>query len=236
MNDSSLAGGFVGGAGNTWVEGKRFDEGIYNGFVGAFVGAVTGGVLSGAAYGAGKAYQLLKIWYKGPPSAIAKAAARAASKASDYTCGAGKIGCALNDIPDSPEFGSVFKAKNGRFMPDRESNISYRFHDPKYETHEGIDFKHDIGSPMSSTHEGMAVVGANREWGIHVRVYRMDGSSSLYAHLSKVSVRTGDLVQFQQIVGETGNTGLLKSGARVGPHFHFGEHYANGVAFDPLGF
>jgi len=199
------------------------------------VGAVTGAVLSAAFYGAGQAWQAFKAWLAGK-SAVGSRAAEATRQAPETICGAGNIGCAEIDVPENPEFGTIHKASSGkRYLPAPENDITYKYADAakNYGDHGGVDIPRYL-KPVPVTHDGMAAVGVNRHWGVHVLVYRQDGSASLYAHLSKVSVRTGDLVSARQIIGVTGNTGLNKSGIRVGWHLHFGELNSAGQTFDPL--
>ena len=54
------------------------------------------------------------------------------------------------------------------------------------------------------------------------------GIMSLYSHLSLISVKKDDVVSKDQIIGNTGITGLA-----VGDHLHFGI-YIHGVPVRPL--
>jgi murein DD-endopeptidase MepM/ murein hydrolase activator NlpD len=65
-------------------------------------------------------------------------------------------------------------------------------------------------------------------YGNVVEIDHGKGSSTLYAHLSQVNVRKGQMVQRGQRVGAVGATGWA-----TGPHLHF-EFRENGVQRDPL--
>ena len=53
------------------------------------------------------------------------------------------------------------------------------------------------------------------------------GLTSVYAHLSEIYVKHGDVVNGRDIIGKSGDTGQV-----TGPHLHF-EIRRNGNALDP---
>jgi murein DD-endopeptidase MepM/ murein hydrolase activator NlpD len=55
----------------------------------------------------------------------------------------------------------------------------------------------------------------------YVTIYHADGSASLYAHLSEVGVKVGDIVAAGQVIGKSGNTGYTN----CVPHLHFARQY-----------
>jgi murein DD-endopeptidase MepM/ murein hydrolase activator NlpD len=65
-------------------------------------------------------------------------------------------------------------------------------------------------------------------YGLYVTVQHRDGSSSLYAHLSALSVSEGQEIAQGQTLGASGNTGRS-----TGAHLHF-ELDLNGSPVDPL--
>lgn len=64
-------------------------------------------------------------------------------------------------------------------------------------------------------------------FGNYIIISHSGGLTSVYAHLSKISVRQGQTVRSGQTIGEVGQTG-----AATGPHLHF-EIRRNGKATDP---
>ena len=100
-----------------------------------------------------------------------------------------------------------------------------------YRLHAGIDLGTAHGQPVYSSRAGVVITaGAWGGYGNAVVLDHGDGLSSLYAHLSAVTVRPGDLVVGLQQVGSIGSSGLS-----TGPHLHF-EIRQNGRAVDPLGY
>ena len=65
-------------------------------------------------------------------------------------------------------------------------------------------------------------------YGNAVVVKHNNGHSTVYAHLSQMSVRRGQSVAQGQTIGKVGATGLA-----TGPHLHF-EFRVNGKHQDPL--
>lgn len=100
--------------------------------------------------------------------------------------------------------------------------------------HKGVDVAVPVGTPIYAITNGTIETVVNNKgnsttgYGNYVLVKHDDGTQALYAHLSNVLVKVGDLVQGGQLIGSTGNTG--KS---TGPHLHF-EFIVNGVNVDPL--
>ncbi len=85
--------------------------------------------------------------------------------------------------------------------------------------HTGLDFAAGMGTPIHAaasgtvTHAGSGSAG----WaGHYVTIRHADGKTSLYAHMSTVSVHEGQHVSGGQRVGAVGMTGRT-----FGPHVHF---------------
>jgi murein DD-endopeptidase MepM/ murein hydrolase activator NlpD len=93
--------------------------------------------------------------------------------------------------------------------------------------HTGFDFSAPIGTPLHAPAAGVvtnAGIGPASGWaGNYVAIKYPDGSQSLMAHMSTVSVRTGQTVSACQLVGAIGMTGRT-----FGPHVHF-EIYPAGI-------
>jgi hypothetical protein len=75
-----------------------------------------------------------------------------------------------------------------------------------------------------------ASYGYGGGFGNHVIVAHDNGLSTVYAHLSSISVSPGQYVSQGQTVGNAGCTGLC-----FGEHLHF-EVHRNGVRVDPLNY
>lgn len=97
--------------------------------------------------------------------------------------------------------------------------------------HGGVDIAAPTGTPIVSSKSGFVSrsgwIGA---YGYAVYVDHGDGTQTRYAHMSQISVRSGQRVERGQQLGSVGSTG-----ASTGPHLHF-EIRNNGYATDPLGY
>ncbi|HEY5822215.1 MAG TPA: M23 family metallopeptidase [Propionibacteriaceae bacterium] len=93
--------------------------------------------------------------------------------------------------------------------------------------HTGFDFSDPIGTPLHAPAAGVvtnAGLGSASGWaGNYVTIKYSDGTQTLMAHMSTVSVRVGQTVSACQVVGAIGMTGRT-----FGPHVHF-EVYPAGV-------
>ena len=100
------------------------------------------------------------------------------------------------------------------------SGFGYRI-DPftkKRRFHYGMDFTAKRGTPVYATGNGIVKRADNRSsgYGKHIRIDHGFGYVSLYAHLTKYSVRRGQRVKRGDIIGYVGNTGRS-----TGPHLHY---------------
>lgn len=94
--------------------------------------------------------------------------------------------------------------------------------------HKGTDYAVGVGTPVKVVNDGTVIRIENSTRGYdgwHILVDHGGGWSTLYAHLSSVSVRVGEVVTKGQVIGLSGTAG-------TGPHLHF-EARKNGVATDP---
>jgi murein DD-endopeptidase MepM/ murein hydrolase activator NlpD len=93
--------------------------------------------------------------------------------------------------------------------------------------HTGFDFSTGVGTPIHAPAAGVvtnAGLGRASGWaGNYVAIRYPDGTSTLMAHMSTVSVSVGQTVSACQVVGAVGMTGRT-----FGPHLHF-EYYPAGV-------
>lgn len=111
------------------------------------------------------------------------------------------------------------------------SGFAMRFH-PIFKTsrpHLGVDYGAPTGTAVRSVGDGVVeFAGSQNGYGNVVQVRHGGDRSTLYAHLSKIDVRTGQRVDQGQRVGAVGSTGWA-----TGPHLHF-EFRINGQHRDPL--
>ena len=97
----------------------------------------------------------------------------------------------------------------------------------KHKPHSGIDIPVSYGSPIYSVADGTVLASGNG-YGTHVKIDHGGGVVTLYGHLKKKTVTTGQKVTAGQQIGEGDNTGQNTTGS----HLHF-EVRVNGKAVDP---
>ena len=113
------------------------------------------------------------------------------------------------------------------------SEYGYRKH-PKTGVktfHHGIDLAGTWQENVRSTAPGTVVFAGNEgAFGKVVRIEHDYGISTLYAHLSRITVRVGDYVGENIVIGKMGNTGRS-----AGAHLHY-EIQVEGKSVDPSDF
>ena len=122
-------------------------------------------------------------------------------------------------------------------VPVKKINITsvYGYRDNPTEQgkdfHTGIDFSGNTGIPVFSTSAGKIIVAGNAgDYGLMIKIDHGIGFSTLYAHLSKIFVKKGDIVNDGDKIGEIGSTGRS-----TGSHLHYEIRY-NDKTFDPISF
>ncbi len=97
--------------------------------------------------------------------------------------------------------------------------------------HEGIDFVADTGTRVIASAGGIVQVAEyHPQYGNLIEIDHGNDFSSRYAHLSKTSVKPGQIVKRGQSIGASGNTGRS-----TGPHLHFEVRF-KGIAQNPSRF
>ncbi len=98
----------------------------------------------------------------------------------------------------------------------------------KTPTHNGIDLKANIGTPIYAAEDGEVVAVGNQDlycykgaYGKFVVIRHYNNLTTLYAHLSLQTVKKGDIVKRGQIIGYSGNSGFA-----TGPHLHFTVYFS----------
>lgn len=99
-----------------------------------------------------------------------------------------------------------------------------------YKTHDGLDIIADVGAPVYAAGNGV-VNDATHSGGGYGKVILINhgfGYQTLYAHLSKLSVKEGQRVRRGDLIGFSGKTGLVS-----GPHLHYEVRF-RGVKMNPV--
>jgi murein DD-endopeptidase MepM/ murein hydrolase activator NlpD len=97
--------------------------------------------------------------------------------------------------------------------------------------HNGIDFRAPIGTPVFAANAGDVRLAENLFYsGNAVIVDHGTGIFTIYAHLSRIDVSSGQKIQKGQQLGLTGATGRVN-----GPHLHWGVK-VHDIAVNPLQF
>lgn len=106
-------------------------------------------------------------------------------------------------------------------------------------THSGQDFAVKSGTKVVAAHGGTVVkaggngAGDGPAYGNAIVIKHANGTFSQYAHLSRVDVKVGQIVETGQRIALSGNTGNSS-----GPHLHFEIRTSPdyGSAVDPVAF
>ena len=120
--------------------------------------------------------------------------------------------------------------------PLRFSRISSRFSHrrlhPILKTvrpHLGVDYAAPVGTPVHAAADGAVIqAGWAGNYGKAVRMRHANGYQTLYGHLSRIDVRSGQRVTQGARLGAVGSTGLSS-----GPHLDY-RMTRNGAFVDPL--
>jgi murein DD-endopeptidase MepM/ murein hydrolase activator NlpD len=113
------------------------------------------------------------------------------------------------------------------------SGFGYRIH-PIFKVkkmHYGIDFTAPKGTAIQATGSGRVVKATrNSGFGNHIVIDHGFGYQTIYAHLSKISIRQGDQVVRGQLIGTVGSSGISTA-----PHCHY-EVHVNGKPVNPISY
>jgi LysM repeat protein len=86
--------------------------------------------------------------------------------------------------------------------------------------HNAVDLAAPVGTPIRASADGQVIIartgGWNGGYGNYIVVRHDNGTQTLYAHASKISVSSGDTISQGDIIGAVGSTG-----ESTGPHLHF---------------
>ena len=94
--------------------------------------------------------------------------------------------------------------------------------------HEGVDLAAPEGTPIYASRTGVVTEATfGRAAGYYVKIDHGDGFRSIYMHMTRYTVRSGQAVSAGQVIGYVGSTGTS-----TGNHLHFGISY-NGSYVNP---
>ncbi|MDD1784091.1 peptidoglycan DD-metalloendopeptidase family protein [Enterovibrio sp. ZSDZ35] len=99
--------------------------------------------------------------------------------------------------------------------------------------HLGLDLTADIGTPVYAPADGVVEYkrpSRKKGYGNLLKIDHAFGFMTLYAHLDKFNVNTGEFVKKGDLIGWSGNTGLS-----TGPHLHYEVRFL-GRALNPKNF
>ncbi|WP_294744401.1 murein hydrolase activator EnvC [uncultured Exiguobacterium sp.] len=164
--------------------------------------------------------------------AAAKAAAKAAAeKAAAEKAAAEKAAQAAKqankNTKSTGSSSTPISSGGGQFVRPSSGSVSQGFGPASgangYTFHNGVDFKGAVGSPIVAAAAGTVITASGGgPYGNHVMIsHFLDGKvyTTVYAHMSSLSVHAGQTVAQGQQVGTLGSTGNS-----TGPHLHFELH------------
>lgn len=115
----------------------------------------------------------------------------------------------IKNIFQSPlrgNFTSLFGSREHPYIQDG----TFRFHN-------GVDIVSRYGNLIRPAREGMVIfTGWRGGFGNTIIIQHDEGYSTLYGHLSNISVKVGAWVTKNDVIGQVGSTGFS-----TGPHLHF---------------
>lgn len=121
---------------------------------------------------------------------------------------------------------------NNWFWPGDDSYVTsgygYREVDGKRNLHKGIDINLRYENVYSARAGTVIAAKYSSSYGYYIVIDHGNNIQTLYAHLSKMSVKVGQTVGARELIGVSGNTGWS-----TGPHLHF-EIRVNGSYVNPL--
>ncbi len=131
-----------------------------------------------------------------------------------------------------PASGAVVKEVNPQVVWPARGVITLEFgvSDLPYQPlHTGIDIAGPFDEPINTAMAGTVIYAGEIFWGYgkHIIIDNGNNITTLYAHLDKIYVYTGEKVTITDTIGEEGETGWA-----TGPHLHF-ETRIYGIPVNP---
>jgi len=134
----------------------------------------------------------------------------------------------VSKLPFSKELIIILDKENYYF--NQWGSLTYGYGPRWGRMHRGLDLPLTTGDTIYSTFNGIVRYAQYNDggYGNCVVVRNFNGIETLYAHMSKILVKPGELVYSKDVLGLGGSTGRSS-----GPHLHFETRY-KGKSFDPL--
>jgi murein DD-endopeptidase MepM/ murein hydrolase activator NlpD len=99
----------------------------------------------------------------------------------------------------------------------------------QWKQHNGVDYAAVTGTPVRAVGDGVVeFAGRQNGYGNVVEIRHGNNRETVYAHLSRIDVKTGQRIEQGAHIGAVGMTGWA-----TGPHLHF-EFKVNGAHQDPM--
>ena len=119
----------------------------------------------------------------------------------------------------------------GSFIKPTVGRLSSPFGPRWGRFHYGIDIANSVGTDIKAADGGIVTrAGSAGSYGNLIIIDHQNGTSTRYAHLSRIDVKVGQAVEQGQSIAKMGNTGRS-----TGSHLHF-EVRVGGVAQNPLNY
>ena len=108
-----------------------------------------------------------------------------------------------------------------------EKNIAEQNNKPaeadQIQFHKGLDIAVPFGSDVRGAAKGTVIfAGVKGGYGNCVIISHGNGLATLYGHLSQILVKTNQVINVNQVIAKSGN-----SGRSTGPHLHYEVHKNN---------
>lgn len=170
---------------------------------------------------------------KNPVSAITGAVVNGAAslahpygKGGDDTSSGSNMDMSMSrPLAGNPQITSPFGTTRYLVFSNGQKSPSYG------KPHGGVDYGVPEGTPVYAAKDGVPSSLYDADgFGNYVSLNQVDGKTSYYGHLSKISVPSGQKVRAGDLLGYSGN-----SGNSTGPHLHF-EVRDGATKLDPLAY
>lgn len=137
----------------------------------------------------------------------------------------------INSFEDNIKLVLQDTLNNCSFYPPIKGLITSNFGWRDGRSHHGIDIDLQVWDPVHAAFDGMVRVARHHPtYGRVVIVRHYNGLETLYAHLHRLKVKPGDVVEAGQVVGLGGS-----SGRSTGSHLHFETRF-RGRSLNPRSF